>query len=165
MVDTAAKNKASFSWSILLLWFLFFFNKKSNSWLRRHPAYMCVCICVCPCRGLSLVLEPYPIQQAFNKSSVLEYLLIIWQQREGLTICWAQSAPDRRKHSQVSVRRRSALEKSLTSHKASKPERHGWIFRREPQKWAVLLGCPCNCCPGPGPASTTCPWGLELGPG
>ena len=50
----------------------------------------CVCACVCV-EALVFILEPYLIQQAFNKGSIIEYQLIIWQQRERLRDGWARA--------------------------------------------------------------------------
>lgn len=53
---------------------------------------VCVCVCV---EALAFILEPYLIQQAFNKGCIIGYQLIIWPQKER----WmGHSTPDRMKH-------------------------------------------------------------------
>ena len=109
----------------------------------------CVCAHVCV-EALAFILEPYLIQQAFNKGSIIEYRLIIWQQRERLRDGWARVhltdetwvihryLPERGiadKHCFKSV-----TYKPFTFHRFSEPERQGWIFRTEPQRrqfWAA----------------------------
>lgn len=69
----------------------------------------CVCVCV---EALAFILEPYLIQQAFNKGSIIEYQLIIWQQR-GETERWmGQSALWMKYESFTDILRKEA---SLTS--------------------------------------------------
>ena len=47
-----------------------------------------VCVCVA---ALAFILEPYLIQQALNKGSIIEYQQIIRQQRERLRDGWARA--------------------------------------------------------------------------
>lgn len=54
---------------------------------------VCACVRACVCvEALAFILETYLIQQAFNKGSITEYQLIIWQQRERLSDA-GQGAP------------------------------------------------------------------------
>lgn len=98
---------------------------------------MCVCVCVA---ALAFILEPYLIQQALNKGSIIENQLIIWQQRDRLRDRWARAhltgwnTDILQKEASPKSAAFGVPHKPFTSRKFSEPERQGWIFSKEPQK-------------------------------
>ena len=69
---------------------VFLKNKEIMTLMAEKTCCVCAHAHVCV-EALAFILEPYLIQQAFNKGSIIEYRLIIWQRRERLRDGWARA--------------------------------------------------------------------------